>query len=184
MRSASSWLLTSTWDAAPRLRALVDAAHTVAEEEQDDGFDSTVLMGSIEYAEGIYLDLIGQRLDCFPRPVIQGTGLSDAEYQKVLRALGRARRSNGSLAAVEEALSLAIRPGLSLTDNQNMTVTLLVSPSERREALIALHCGALGIPAGVQLIITDTAAQITGLTATAGDERAVLSWTAPEEPEA
>ena len=179
MRTASAWLLTSTWAKALRLRGLINAAHTVAKDEQDDAFAAATLMGSIDDAEGVYLDLIGKRLGCFPRPVFGGSAASDDAYKKVLRALGRAQRSDGSLPAFRETVEIAVREGITITDNQDMTVTVVIGADEEEAMRLALDCGALSLPAGVLLIIENTSAQVTGVTALEGDEQVELAWNAP-----
>ena len=177
MRTASAWLLTSTWAKALRLRGIIDAAHTVAKDEQDDAFEAATLMGSLDDAEGVFLDKIGKRLGCFPRPAISGSAASDDAYKKVLRALGRAQWSDGTFPAFRETVELAVREGITITDNQDMTVTVVIGAQEEETLRLALDCGALALPAGVLLIIENTSAQVTGVTATAGDEEIELAWT-------
>ena len=179
MRTASAWLLTSQYEKARRLRGLIDAQNKVAKQEQDDAYDAATLMGSLDDAEGVWLDLIGKRLGCYPRPQIQNVLVTDDEYRTVLRALGRVRRSDGSLPDFEEAVVLALREGISTTDNQDMTVTIVIGAAEERAALLALACGALGLPAGVRLIIENTSAQVSDVVAAAGDREVDLTWTAP-----
>ena len=83
------------------------------------------------------------------------------------------------LPRVPETVELAVREGITITDNQDMTVTVVIGAQEEEALRLALDCGALALPAGVLLIIENTSAQVTGVTALEGDEQVELAWNAP-----
>ena len=182
-------LLISQWHDAPRLRALLQIWLDVLEEEIEVPLARLDAMRSLDEAEGIYLDYLGDRLGV-SRPFVLSSAetlarfdqtdtgfeqgrfsalaslesrepLNDADYRKMLKA--RAEYDERSGAGTQAVMQRALRhidDSAVVIDNHDMTFTVVAL----NHALIRLadERGALPRPAGVRMLFDEHTPLLVG----------------------
>lgn len=171
--------LIQQWDGAPRLRALAQLWLDTLRSEIDEPLAALQRQRSLETAEGVFLDRLGDLLGC-PRPAVaadaddlfgfQGAGvpfdqgrlkdergfgdpvepIADPLYRRLLRARRNTILGDGSVQALREAAA-EIDSGASVEDGLDMTVT--ITTAEETPMTLAVACRAVGAPAGVTLAV-------------------------------
>ena len=130
----------------PQLSALAQAILSQAE-DLISLIPSLQSAFSAETAEGVQLDLIGETMS-IPRSAAMDS--SDETYRALLKAKLSLWRWDGTNESVRDLLAEAFPgQGVTMTDNGNMTVTVV-----NMAALPAIAEVLLPLPAGVELIET------------------------------
>ena len=208
MADASVDLLISQWQGSPRLRGLLQ----VFLDELDAQLDALQLQWGlavdIRQARGVFLDALGLRLglarpfstigedagwgfdnagDPFGEPFFSAEyetayPLADAAYRSMVLARRDTDFGAGAAYDLQRAVR-AIAPTADVTDNRDMTMTVLSAADETEYLKLADRLHALPRAAGVSVTYTSTTiAAVTGLTATATGTTVTLSWTDPANP--
>jgi len=178
---SSSELLIGQWEEAPRIRALIEVFHEIATDDILTGVDRLQDMRTIDLAEGIHLDRIGQRLgvgrpittnpELDPRFGFGESGQSfdavafegdpefqsvfpipDTVFRKLLKARAVTLLSAGEPASLLRSIHELDQTAV-LIDNRDMTIDVFTN--ERDLIEIADQQGAIARNAGVLLQYKD-----------------------------
>ena len=179
MGLASSDLITGQWSEARRLKAHVDVFIRMMDDGPLAALDEIERMRSIDDAEGIWLERIGDILG-LPRPYTSDSSmdlrfgfnaaggpfdfvpyrglaandvifpLPDGTYRRLLKARAVTVLTRGTLAEFERAVKV-IDPGAVIVDNYNYTVDVTCTPSLLQLVQLADTVQALPRTAGVRV---------------------------------
>ena len=177
---ASSDLLISIWRDDAVVRTAMEIWLNVLREEIDEPGTQLQTMSTVETAEGVWLDYIGQRYGITrPEDLIAadsrrfgfdnaGLGFDqarfadlaqferiepvpDSVYRPIIQARAIAITSNADANSMEIALGYLYPEG-TVTDNHDRTFTITV-PQNRRLLDLALSRRALPVPAGIEIVV-------------------------------